>query len=106
MGFIILFVIHKKGKIEAKAFWLVIFSFSFALAIGVLWEIFEFSMDQVFGFNMQKSGLIDTMWDLIVDALGAFLSSLAGYLYLKGEDKFSFSFFMNKFIERNPHLFK
>jgi hypothetical protein len=41
-------------------------------------------MDSLFGLNMQKSGLRDTMWDLIVDALGALVVSILGYLYLKG----------------------
>ena len=37
----------------------------FAITIGALWEVFEFGMDQLFGLNMQKSGLLDTMGDLI-----------------------------------------
>ncbi|MDB4143429.1 hypothetical protein N9733_08195, partial [Akkermansiaceae bacterium] len=32
---------------------------------------------------MQKSGLIDTMWDLIVDCIGAIIGSSAGFLYLE-----------------------
>jgi hypothetical protein len=40
-------------------------------------------MDNTFGFNMQKSGLRDTMWDLIVDTGGAFISAFSGYLYLR-----------------------
>jgi uncharacterized membrane protein YjdF len=55
-------------------------SFCVAMAIGGIWEIFEFAMDQVFGMNMQKSGLIDPMWDLIVDALGPLFSVTTGYL--------------------------
>ena len=62
---------------------LALFSFSFAIAIGVVWEIFEFFMDISFGLNMQKSGLIDTMGDLIVDSLGALLASGIGYFYLR-----------------------
>jgi hypothetical protein len=44
----------------------------FAVAVGAVWEIFDFSMDEPFGTDMQKamfgdpSGLTDTMWDLIV----------------------------------------
>ena len=37
------------------------------MTIGVIWEIFEFTMDHVFDLTMQKSGLPDTMTDLIVD---------------------------------------
>jgi hypothetical protein len=32
---------------------------------------------------MQKSGLVDTMWDLIADCIGAGIAGLYGYLYLK-----------------------
>ncbi|MBN1539799.1 MAG: hypothetical protein JW939_06615, partial [Candidatus Thermoplasmatota archaeon] len=56
----------------------------FAVTLGVLWEIFEFGVDQLFGWNMQRSGLKDTMTDLIVDVLGALSVSIAGYLYMKG----------------------
>ena len=60
-------------------------AFSFAVSIGTLWEIFEFGMDILFGLSMQKSGVIDMMGDLIVDAIGAG----AGYWYLKrGGTKF------------------
>jgi uncharacterized membrane protein YjdF len=54
-----------------------LFAFVFAIALGTLWEIFEFAMDQIFGLEMQKpmfgdpSGLTDTMWDMIVNAIGA-----------------------------------
>jgi hypothetical protein len=50
------------------------------------WEIFEFSMDQIFGLNMQKpmlgdpSGLTDTMWDMIVNLIGAAIVSLSGWV--------------------------
>lgn len=106
VGFIILLVLQRGGRVEARAMWLAIFSFCFAMAIGVMWEIFEFIADQLFGFNMQKSGLVDTMWDLIVNAIGALFASFVGFLYLKGEDKFSFSVLMGRFIKNNPQFFK
>ncbi len=40
-------------------------------------------MDINFGLNKQKSGLRDTMWDLIVDCLGAFFVSIGDYFYAK-----------------------
>ena len=83
IGFTILYFMYSQKEIYARPWGLAIFSFSFAIAIGAIWEIFEFSVDQVLGFNMQKSGLVDTMWDLIVDTLGAILASVIGYIYLK-----------------------
>ncbi|MBF9042602.1 hypothetical protein HKCCE4037_04650 [Rhodobacterales bacterium HKCCE4037] len=61
-----------------------LFAFSFAISIGALWEVFEYGMDTIFSLNMQKSGLDDTMGDLIVDAIGAAIGATAGYYYLRG----------------------
>ena len=46
------------------------FSLSFAALGGVLWEIYEFSFDQLFGMTLQGGGITDTMIDLIADTLG------------------------------------
>ena len=53
----------------------------FALAFGVMlmvgWEFYEFTMDRLYGLNLQRSyyyteaGLIDTMIDLIMGAAGS-----------------------------------
>jgi len=82
VGVIFLLLAFGKSKNQASPFIFAAFSFCFAIAIGVLWEIFEFSMDQSFGMNMQRSGLVDTMNDLIINCVGAIIASLAGYLYL------------------------
>jgi len=105
IGFIILYVLYDKNFIKARPLILVIFSFSFALAIGAIWEIFEFAIDSIFGLNMQKSGLVDTMWDLIVDALGAFIISLAGYHYLKKVETPLFRRLIRRISRANPDYF-
>lgn len=83
LGFVIMLYLSQSSKIIASPFLISVFSFSFACAIGVLWELFEFGMDQVFGFNMQKSGLVDTMTDFIINSIGAIIASIAGYIYLR-----------------------
>ncbi|MBT3297501.1 hypothetical protein HN385_01105 [archaeon] len=105
IGFLLLLMLYDEKKINASPIILVIFSFCFALALGGLWEIFEFSMDQLIGSNMQKSGLVDTMWDLIVDALGAFVASALGWLYLKGGQPCFINRIVYKFVVKNPKLF-
>ena len=106
LGFLILFILYTTKKIEAKPITIAVFSFSFALAIGSIWEIFEFSLDYFFELNMQKSGLVDTMWDLIVDAIGALIASLFGYFYLSGRKTDLFDKLIKLFINKNPKLFK
>ncbi|MEX0931162.1 MAG: hypothetical protein WDZ88_00260 [Candidatus Paceibacterota bacterium] len=83
IGFLILYSLYRSKRLEMNPSLLAVFSFCFALALGVLWEIFEYTMDSTFGFNMQKSGLRDTMWDIIVNTVGAFIASLSGYLYVR-----------------------
>ncbi|MDR0884403.1 MAG: hypothetical protein LBN05_07355 [Oscillospiraceae bacterium] len=52
---------------------------SISLAVLTVWEIYEFSVDRLFGLTLQNSlptsdvGLLDTMWDLIVGTGGALL---------------------------------
>jgi hypothetical protein len=100
VGFIVLYYLYSHHQVETKTYTLGIFSFSFAIAIGVIWEIFEFFMDRTFGLNMQKSGLVDTMGDLIVDAFGALLASFIGYLYLKTKKTVIFHEVAMKFVKK------
>jgi hypothetical protein len=70
-------------RVTLSPFFAALFAVSFSMAISVVWEIFEYSMDTWFGVNMQKSGLVDTMNDLIVATIGAVIVGVMGYLYLK-----------------------
>ncbi len=104
IGFLMLFILHHAHKISARPGIMALFSFFFALGIGALWEIFEFSMDALFGTVMQRSGLPDTMSDLIVDALGALVVSVLGYIYLKGKKTFLVQRLISRFLQENPHM--
>ena len=48
---------------------------------------------------------VDTMWDLIIDALAALVVSFLGYLYLKGNINI-FQSIEKKFFSKNPSLLK
>ncbi len=52
-----------------------LFSLAFALSIAVGWEIYEFSMDKIYGMTLQK-GNTDTMVDFISCAVGAVVTML------------------------------
>ncbi len=85
LGFLLVYVLNEKEDIDLQLQpkFVSLFAFMFAMGMGSLWEIFEFGMDQVFDLDMQKSGLVDTMWDLIVDGLGAATISILGWGFLK-----------------------
>lgn len=59
-----------------------IYLFAMAVALGTLWEVLEFGMDQLFG-TKEQDDLFDTMIDLIMDVLGALLGSVAAALATK-----------------------
>ena len=86
IGFLIIYVFYMTNRIHVAAGWIATISFALAVAVGTLWEIFEFLMDWFFGINMQKSGLVDTMTDLLINAIGAAIAALTGYFYVKDED--------------------
>jgi hypothetical protein len=113
-GFLLVYVLNENSRINVYLHirFVALFAFLFAVATGAIWEIFEFSMDRVFGTNMQKmipgdplSGLTDTMWDLIIDTLGAAAISLLGGWYMKRRECSFFDAWIQKFIEKNPRLF-
>ncbi|MCV2868565.1 hypothetical protein OEW28_07980 [Defluviimonas sp. WL0002] len=105
-GFLFVFMLFKGDRYAAPAWAVAFISFCFALSIGTLWEIFEFAMDQLFGFNMQKSGLLDTMGDLIVDTIGASIGAIAGLAYLKGQELGGLTAALREFIAANRRLFR
>lgn len=86
---------HEKVHVELSPLFVALFAFGFAISLGVMWEIYEFTFDGVLGLNMQKFALedgtqligraavTDTMEDLIVDSVGAFVMATIGYISLK-----------------------
>ncbi|AXX97616.1 hypothetical protein [Profundibacter amoris] len=106
IGFIFVFILFEGDRYAAPPWALSFMAFAIAVSIGVMWEIFEFAMDQIFGLNMQKSGLIDTMWDLIVDVIGAFIGAWAGYGFLQGRDKSGLAGMIREFVSKNRRLFR
>lgn len=106
IGFVFVFYLFEGDKYAAPPIAVAFVAYCFAVTIGTGWEIFEFLMDQVLGLNMQKSGLVDTMGDLIVDSLGATLGATAGFLYLKGRELGGLGGVIAEFLELNRRYFR
>lgn len=132
IGFSLVDLLNKSDKLVfyLSPLFTAIVAFCFSMTIGVIWEIFEFGMDQIFYFDMQKDtvinqistvmldptggntavilsgienvivqgtelglggyldiGLIDTMYDLIVNFIGAAVFSVIGYFYIRNQGK-------------------
>jgi hypothetical protein len=104
-AFSLVYILNREKAISLSPVFTSLFAFSFAVMIGALWEIFEFLMDVTLGLNMQKSGLIDTMTDLMVDAIGGGAVAVIGFLILTGKVHM-FDNYLENFIKRNRQWFK
>ena len=62
-------------------------------------------MDWFFNFNMQKSGLVDTMTDLIVNTIGSLIAAVLGYFYVRNGDSLIVDRLVKSFVNKNPKLF-
>jgi len=96
VGFLLIYLLNARYKMAISPLLVAVFAFSFAISICVLWEIFEFAMDALFGTSMQQwrlpsnailmgqryqgSGLRDTMSDLIVAWCGATAAAVLAYV--------------------------
>jgi uncharacterized membrane protein YjdF len=113
-GFLLIYVLNENENVNMsmRPRFIALFAFVFSVAMGVLWEIFEYAMDYLLGANMQKpmlgdtTGLTDTMWDLIVDTIGAAAIAGLGWWHME-RDRASFvDAWIHKFIEKNPERFR
>ena len=93
LGFIMVDLLNtnQRVSVELSPFFESVFAFCFALALGAIWEIYEFAGDMLLGLNMQKAyladgtalvgkaALLDTMEDIVVDAVAAAGVAIIGY---------------------------
>ena len=106
IGFLFVYLLNEKGdaNVNLSPAFVIIFAFCFALTIGVFWEFFEYGSDRLLGYNMQRfrlpgeDGLVDTMNDLIVDAVGAGIACFLGWLYIKKQNDTLFNNFFDKWF--------
>lgn len=132
IGFSMVDLLNRSQKIvfNLSPLFMAIVAFCFSMTIGVIWEFFEFGMDWLIGYDMQKDtvihtirsvmldpagrnvpyvisnitqtavneqelglggyldiGLIDTMQDLIVNFIGAFVFSVIGFFFVKNRGR-------------------
>ena len=101
LGFVIVNQLNQVEGVPVKLGpkFVCLFALCFAMTVGILWEIYEFTLDGLLGMNMQKfrlengvervgrAALTDTMKDLIVDFAGAAIVVCVGYIGASRKDK-------------------
>lgn len=82
LAFLTTYTLHYTRKVRLSIPLIGFFTVIFAMAVGGLWEIGEFSVDSLFNTHAQD-GLADTMWDMINDLAGGFVIAVLGMLYVR-----------------------
>lgn len=72
IGFSMVDLLNRSEKImfNLSPLFMAIVAFCFSMTIGVVWEFFEFMMDQVIGYDMQKDTIIHTIRSVTLDPAG------------------------------------
>lgn len=61
----------EKAKFALSPAYLAVVAFCFSMTIGVVWEFFEFGMDQFLGYDMQKDTVVHHISSVMLDPNGA-----------------------------------
>ena len=69
IGFALVDILNREERISLhlSPFFMAVVAFCFSMTIGVLWEFFEFAMDQMFLFDMQKDVILNTISTVNLD---------------------------------------
>ncbi len=86
LGFLTVFLLDRFSCLRMQKWQIFFFIIMFTLALGAIWEIWEYMLDTLFSSFLGEPlqhGLDDTMLDLIFDLVGALIVAVLGTWYLK-----------------------
>jgi hypothetical protein len=105
VGFMILAILYSANQIKKNYFLIILFSFNFSVAFGVAIELVKYYLKLILKYPLSVSNLAYSMETLTFVVIGAIISSIIGYLYMrypKGILREAFK----SVTEKNPALFK
>ena len=105
LGMALCLLVTAGGRPRTAVWLLAVLAFSFAMMVGAMWELLEFAIDHFFGTNAQRSGLPDTMGDVIANLLGATYGAVAAHGYLSHGRRWPLSGLLAQFCSLNPVIY-
>ncbi|MBQ9605619.1 MAG: hypothetical protein IJV16_00380 [Lachnospiraceae bacterium] len=68
VGFSLIYLLNRDSKnVSLSPFYLTLVAFCFSMTVGVGWEFFEFTMDQLFFLDMQKDFIVQEFGSVTLD---------------------------------------
>jgi len=105
IGFMILAILYSANQIKKNYFLIILFSFNFSVVFGVAIELAKYYLKLILKYPLSTSNLAYSMQTLTFVVIGAAISSLIGYLYMRYPRGILREAFKNV-TEKNPTLFK
>ncbi|MCX6750559.1 MAG: ATP-binding protein, partial [Candidatus Pacearchaeota archaeon] len=105
VGFMILAILYSSNQIKKNYFLIIMFSFNFAVAFGCAIELAKYYLKILFNQALSQDIYAYSMQTLTFVVLGALISSIIGYIYMRYHFKI-IGGLVGKMIEKNPKLFK
>ena len=84
IGFIILAILYSSNQIKKNYFLIMLFSFNFAVAFGVILELLKFLLKTLSGHEFSAELYSYTMKNLLFVLIGAIIAAITGLIYMKG----------------------
>jgi hypothetical protein len=105
IGFGIMLILYSNSKLKKNYSLILLFSFSFSLALAVIAELMKYYIKGYLKLDIGLSDYIFAITNLTYVSIGAILSSIIGYLYMKGyRPKFA-GRIVKSIKSKNPNLF-
>lgn len=72
IGFSLVDLLNRDEKLtfQLSPLFMAIVAFCFSMTIGVVWEFFEYGMDQFLGYDMQKDTVLNSITSVMLDPQG------------------------------------
>ena len=72
IGFSLVDILNRSSseRFNLSPLYMAIAAFCFSMTVGVLWEFFECTMDQLFFLDMQKDTVVNTIGSIMLDSTG------------------------------------
>jgi len=92
-GYVLVYTLneHQRFRLNLSPGFVSFFAITFSLAIGAVWEMFEFAADVMFQTTYWQDSNTDTMLDLVADGAGAVLVAVVGYFWMYRHKRLPFT---------------
>ena len=105
IGFLIMLIIFVNSRIKTSYMIIALFSISLSVALGLALEIAKYYLKIYSGYTLSITDYNYAITSLTLVGVGALISSIIGFFYVKGYRLEPIEKLAKKFIKTNPNLF-